>query len=823
MLVASFAYAEPAPWLDSAGFGNLQLVTSPNPTAAEGKAAALFAEYWRKCTGHDAAAGKSEAARIPVYIGKGALPAGLAEAIDWEALKGDGVCVSTKDEPKALILAGGDARGTLYATYEFFERCLGVRWLAPGVVHVPPAPDAIASIDYRYTPPFVHRKAGLPEDADPDTYRNASVFAFGLGGHSLYKLVPPETHFKSHPEFFSEIDGKRIAAQSFDWGNVTLAAKYPNEAGQLCMSNPDVAEAIANRIIELAKEQPEANTWSVSQMDWGNNCACAQCKAIDEREGTPMGSLLTGVNRVAERIEDKLPGHYIHTYAYTYTRTAPKTIAPRDNVLIHLCSLEADYARPLNDPESRINGAYARDVAAWSAITRNLLIYNYPLNALRHQMPRPMLHVLAPNMRFFAGAQPLGVYEQGGGGIMHDFGYLKPYLLSKLLWDPNADGDAIQKEFIDLYYGNAAPYMAEYIAFSSRFVLDRRIFLSIFDKGGWIDREFVTGSEAILRKALDAAESSEIRRRVDLQYLTIQFASLVCKPELEYGEDALTMKRQRLLSADDYVRRLREFGIRLLGEHTGPEEALEAYGGPDVTQTPIVRLRNDRYEVIVAPELSGSVLRFRDKLLAADFLRGYQDCGTAPGTWQDWTNQAGIGEQAVAKTYSVLEKGPTHLTIEGATATGLRVRRTMRLSEDAGLEVNIVSANTSGQPLSAMVKSHPEFDSHCIECVPEIWLERGGEWVRLNGGSDFDMAWGYGLEKPNGARRWAYRANANSPMLVCEFNPDEIETLMWYHDTSASSRQVNLELIPPRADLAPGESRSFTARYYGAAKDLLDL
>ncbi|MFA6243556.1 MAG: DUF4838 domain-containing protein [Candidatus Hydrogenedentales bacterium] len=823
LFLPALSFAEAQPWLASGDYSSIQMVVSPNATVAEQEAAKVFAEFWERCTGKSAVSEKLAATRVPVYVGRSSLTPEVDTQIDWDALKGDGVYLRSFDAPRALVVAGGNRLGTVYAAYEFFERYFGVRWLAPGVVHVPPAPADLGRIEYQYTPPFVHRRAGLPEGADPDTYRNASIFTFGIYGHSLYKLVPPEEHFASHPEYYSEIGGKRIAAQHFDWHDVTQASKFPSEAGQLCMSNPEVARVIADAIVAMAKEKPEANAWSVCQMDWGNNCACANCRAIDEREGTPMGSLLTGVNRVAENIEKELPGHFIHTYAYTHTRKPPRTLKPRANVLIHLCSLEADYARPLNDPESRINGSYARDVAAWAAITNNLLIYNYPLNAFRHQLPRPMLHVLGPNMRFFADAHPLGVYEQGGAGKIFDFGYLKPYVLSKLLWDPYADSEAIQKEFVELYYGKAAPHIFEYIAYATKFVREKRVFLSIFDKGGWIDREFVTNSDAILKKALAAAESEEIRKRVDLVYLTIQLASLVCNPEVKYGEDTLTMTRQRLISAEAYVERLKQFEIRLLGEYIAPEEAIESYGGPDVATTPIVRLRNDRYEIIVAPEFSGSILRFHDTKTGVELLRGHEDCGVAPGTWQDWTNQNAMGEQAVAKTYRVVEKDEKRAVIEAATQTGLTVRRTMRLTDDERFEVTIALTNTTDKPLSAMVKSHPEFDAQCIECVPEIWIERDGTWARLNEGSEYDQAWGFGFEEPNGARRWGFRANANSPMLVCEFEPGEIETLMWYHDTSASSRQVNLELIPPRTELAPGESRSFTARYSTTRKNPPEL
>ena len=72
-----------------------------------------------------------------------------------------------------------------------------------------------------------------------------------------------------------------------------------------------------------------ASIFSVSQNDTFNNCQCEQCKAVDDAEGSPAGSLLKFVNAVAESIEKDHPKIRIDTLAYQYTRKPPKTIRPR--------------------------------------------------------------------------------------------------------------------------------------------------------------------------------------------------------------------------------------------------------------------------------------------------------------------------------------------------------------------------------------------------------------------------------------------------------------------------------------------------------------
>lgn len=82
--------------------------------------------------------------------------------------------------------------------------------------------------------------------------------------------------------------------------------------------------------------------------DWFGNCQCARCRALDDAEGSPMGSLLYGVNKVAAAVEKEFPETLVATHAYIYARKPPKTIRPRDNVLVWLCVIERTAAQPID-------------------------------------------------------------------------------------------------------------------------------------------------------------------------------------------------------------------------------------------------------------------------------------------------------------------------------------------------------------------------------------------------------------------------------------------------------------------------------------------
>src|SRR5204862_1361397 len=197
--------------------------------------------------------------------------------------------------------------------------------------------------------------------------------------HSFDALVPREL-YAGHPEYFPLINGTR-------------ATGYV----QRCLSNPDVLRISIERVRQWIKEHPEATIISVSQNDTINNCQCEQCKAVDDAEGSPAGSLLKFVNAVAEAIEKDHPNVRIDTLAYQYTRKPPKTIRPRPNVIVRLCSIECCFAHPLESCPSSENHRFRDDIIAWQPVAPLLYVWDYTPNFGHYQQPFPNWDALQPN------------------------------------------------------------------------------------------------------------------------------------------------------------------------------------------------------------------------------------------------------------------------------------------------------------------------------------------------------------------------------------------------------------------------------------------
>jgi Domain of unknown function (DUF4838) len=89
-----------------------------------------------------------------------------------------------------------------------------------------------------------------------------------------------------------------------------------------------------------------------------------------------MGTLLTFVNQVADVVAKKHPDVKVGTLAYWYTRKPPKTIKPRPNVQIQLCSIECCLIHPINDPNCPKNVEFCQHMKDWGKICDDIYIWN---------------------------------------------------------------------------------------------------------------------------------------------------------------------------------------------------------------------------------------------------------------------------------------------------------------------------------------------------------------------------------------------------------------------------------------------------------------
>ena len=422
-----------------------------------------------------------------------------------------------------IAIWGGNARGTMYGVMSFLERELGVRWYTPKVTVMPKKSRfAFCTLNHTEKPGIRVRNDFYFEAFDPiwaahNRVNGAMSYREQPGGvegywavHTFFPLVPPSEFFQTHPEYYSLIDGQRIA-----------------EYAQLCLTNPEVLRILTERLLDTMRKSPEYLIYCVSQNDWGNPCQCENCQAIATREESEAGPVVWFVNQVAEAVEKEFPDKFVGTLAYQYTRKPPKTIRPRDNVVIRLCSIECCFAHDFNSCPQ--NASFVSDLRGWAAIAKHMYIWDYVVNFSHYIMPYPNFRVLQSNIKSFRDNNAIGIMEQAAyqsrGG---EFAELRAYLLSKLLWDPECDVETVINDFVYGYYGRAGQYVRQYFdVLHGRLTPDTHIHLGLRPDDRLFSDDFVREAEAIFDEAETVADTEEIRQRVEVARLPIMY--LKCK------------------------------------------------------------------------------------------------------------------------------------------------------------------------------------------------------------------------------------------------------------------------------------------------------
>lgn len=473
--------------------------------------------------------------------------------------------------PDAIVLAGGLPRGVLYAVYEFAEQYLGVRFLTVDHEHIPDASGvSIPCGEHAYATPFAFRWSYYRENSDEPAFAarlrvNTVSDEPRLGGrvrqqlinHSFHWLVPYDQYGESHPEYYAVVDGKRDT-------------ETHGGGPQLCVTNPDIVRIAAGSAIAYLDSHPGIKNVSVSQADTNRYCHCEACEAVNEREGTPMGSNLQFVNAVAELIEERHPDAKVGTLAYWYTRQRPKTMRPQHNVQIQLCSIECCTLHAIDDPDCETNRAFCRDMAEWGEVSDDIWVWNYNTNFRFYDLPFPNLRSIGPNVRYFLRNGAKGIFMQANGnGRSGEMCDLRNHLISRMLWNPSLDDRAVCEEFVRLHYGAAADRVLEYVNWLHDNAGSKGVHPGCFPKPEDVGLNPETARRAfdLWASALGEADSDDARMRVEKGSIAA-YRALIDAGGLEGDE-----LKQLVL---DYIALCGKHGMTRVSEHQSVEDAFPA-------------------------------------------------------------------------------------------------------------------------------------------------------------------------------------------------------------------------------------------------------
>ncbi|MHB8994483.1 MAG: DUF4838 domain-containing protein [Armatimonadota bacterium] len=447
------------------------IIVARDATKRELLAADELANYLETMSGKRLDRRESSNQQAPagaIVVGAQAKAAGLITQAELDAVAPDGYVVKVKGG-KVAVCGWRDA-GTVYGAYALLRR-LGCRFYAPTCETIPPVsalaiPELALSDKPFYEFRNVNGNAKLGQTLRDDMMDPSALGEPGNIVHSSEYLLPYDRYHDEHPEYFAlQKDGRRL----------TKDDPQDRFDVHLCLSNPDVRRLSAERMMALIDRQPDRKFFGVSQGDGYAWCRCDQCKALDAVPGMEMTDrLLDYVNYIAREVAKKYPDKCILTLAYTdATSPAPVRVMPEPNVMVQYCPYPGRTACQSHDLTCEKNTQGYKDLMAWTAkCPKNMYIFDYPTGYANYYEPFGSFWAMKGKLDLYASRGIRGLFYCG---TPRNFQDLFIYVQSELLWHPKTPVEPLIREFMDAYYGAAAPQARQYFDYMSREMKERPI------------------------------------------------------------------------------------------------------------------------------------------------------------------------------------------------------------------------------------------------------------------------------------------------------------------------------------------------------------
>lgn len=405
-----------------------------------------------------------------------------------------------------------DAQGTLYAVYDFLERCCGVRWFTPTEfgTDCPSQPSlVIADLQVRRSPFMCYRFAAYPSSENYDQY--TGLWPYGSEGKRIWEAA-------AYPELQSQRTGDEYTVAKRGWntlfrlrhreggepcyGNHSLygyyrrfweaekgqeqlfekrhedwfAQGYAGQPPQMCYTSRGLVEQVAKDACEFfdtGKSYPGAQAvgdyFCVEPMDNAQFCKCDNCQKWLTGQDADSPFFTNGrhseyffqfVNEVAKLVGKRHPNKRVVCLAYMTHGTPPKSFRLEPNVLVQYCFAcnRLNFDRPSYTHEIDLlrqwrSGYPDRDMYLW-------LYYTFPveiaINGNFHCFPGFFADAMCQQFQMFKDLNYRGVFHCGYGQE------LEAYLTYCLMDDPQRDTEALMREYFARYFGAAAQPMREF-------------------------------------------------------------------------------------------------------------------------------------------------------------------------------------------------------------------------------------------------------------------------------------------------------------------------------------------------------------------------
>jgi hypothetical protein len=558
ILILSFyfsfsSFAETPPLLIVKDYqANAVIVLSESPSGQVRTAARTLQSYIQKSTNAVLPITTSEPVNT-ISIEIGLTNFAKKQGLDFTNLDEDAFVLRTVDSHHFIIVGGSDW-GTEFGVYSFLERFVGIHWLMPTEIgtDVPSNMNlTLPDIGITDSPEYISRQISPLYPEDGTDLGNWARFNRLRGrinfSHNLSNLFKPKHFLKTNPDFYPK-NGKDLQFNDYSW--------QPN------FSAPGIADSAAAVIIRYFHKNPKATSYSLGINDFPAFDQSAHSLARRKGGKNYLGmedvsnDYFQWVDAVVKKVRNIFPNKYFGLLAYNNVAEPPSpNIGVSEHVVPFLTYERLRWSNPkLQQKGHQVTQAWAKecDVLGW---------YDY-VYGLDYLIPRVWFHEMKDYLKW--GSQNkvqyyyAELYPNWGEGP-------KPWVLGKLLWNPNRNVDSLLNVWYVAAAGaKAAPKLKAYYdlweqfwakdIFKSSWNNDNGQFLYFPDLSYLIavPESFVKQCDILMNAALKLAATfaqkervSELRDMWQLYKVSIQI----------YNDPTISQdqKQQNLISSPKFI------------------------------------------------------------------------------------------------------------------------------------------------------------------------------------------------------------------------------------------------------------------------------
>lgn len=422
--------------------------------------------------------------------------------VDEEKFGNDGHIVKTVGN--TIYLVGGGYAGNLYSVYTFLEIAFNYDTYAIETYTIDEVDNLkLYNYDVVEIPDILNRRPDTDYDLTKVTdydramhYNRLKVYTAKSGAlpiHSEYKpfstagithnstsYLPTYVYKEQHPKWYSTAVPEDLCYTAHGDGD------------ELEAMIEEVAKKIEYSLtLYTPKNYPNMNTAVIQKLDLPGECACDGCMAIKTTYGTQSAAVIKFVNRVALKVDEwmakpenaeyKRIGFKVMFLAYHQFSEAPvvyneetQAYEPIDDSVVFVKSAGVQHA-PIYDFDTassiydEVNEGGIEKIKRWQAVCPegSYGVWGYGMRFTRDIY-------FYDTFNFFNNDYFRLLYENGRAGLFFreasgtrqgtaiGFDGLEDYISSKLMWNCNADMDALMDKWFNGVFGEAAKYVQQF-------------------------------------------------------------------------------------------------------------------------------------------------------------------------------------------------------------------------------------------------------------------------------------------------------------------------------------------------------------------------